>query len=112
MKLYDEVPTESAPRIKALVALLRLFTLDQLMFLVNHCETAVKVTGFARVEIVFENGHAAFLYPAEGLRFPRPTSPTPDPSPFSKSENGEGRPHPQPLPIGKSADGEGRRGGG
>ncbi len=80
-----------APKIAALVALLRLFTLEQLMFLVNHCETAVKVTGYARVEIVFENGHAAFLYPAEGLRFPKPASPTPDPSPNGRAQFGEGR---------------------
>lgn len=84
----QSVSSTDAPRIEMLLALLRLFTLEQLMFLVNHCSAAVQVTGFARVEIVFENGHAAFLYPAEGLRFPKPTPP---PTPPHLSTNGEGR---------------------
>ncbi len=63
--------SEDAPRIEMLQALLKLFSLEQLEFLVNHCESAVKVTGFARVEIVFENGHVRFLYPSVGYEFPK-----------------------------------------
>ena len=71
LKVEDQ-RSGGTPRIEMLHALLRLFTLKQLEFLVNHCESAVSVNGFAKVEIVFENGHVRFLYPAVMLEFPKP----------------------------------------
>ncbi|PIX44903.1 MAG: hypothetical protein COZ56_03285 [Armatimonadetes bacterium CG_4_8_14_3_um_filter_58_9] len=70
--------TEEAPRIEMLLKLLNWMTLEQLQFFEKEIEQVVRLSGYARIEIEFKNGHADTLYPAAGLKFPSERKQTED----------------------------------
>jgi len=77
-------------RVALLAEMLQWATLEQLEFMSRQVTRSVSETGFAHITIVFENNNMAFMYPAPGLRFPKP-NPTPAPPQMSTFGEGGGR---------------------